>query len=224
MNKGDDVLKTFQAEVQEIDKNYRFYFEAVFEIDYDECAEALDSMALDLVKFVTSPATFVPDVARPPTKQLIDEINKRVGKSKTKKRVLVSVFLGRVMLRNIVALAEAGELPQAISALAAAAMANGELRALNSEVENKASTGRKTAAKRKAHYDKQSEEALARWRSELSPDLSATAAAERLRAMGVSISLGKLMRIISAEKQGGAAKQEPKASSKAKVVRLKSVV
>lgn len=223
MTETDSVLHTFRVEVQEIEKRYRKCFEAVLGVGYDESADALDSMALDLIKMHTSPATFVPDEVDDDVKRTIDDLNKRAAKSKTKKRLLTFVLMGRVVHRNIISFAESGDLASAIGALSAAAMASGELAALYSETESKSVPGKKTAAKRRAYYDKQSEEALARWRSELSPDLSATAAAEKLRAMGVSLSLDKLMRIISAEKRGMASDRDAKLPADAKVRPLKSV-
>lgn len=94
-----------------------------------------------------------------------------------------------------------GNIPAAIESLGAAGMAAGVASASASEWLARSSPGRKGADKRKEAYSRKAEEALEIYRREISPVLTANAAAERLRSRGVGISYDKLARLIAAEKK-----------------------
>lgn len=200
---NEKMLKTLDIEVSEITQQYRSSYESVFKMDYDSSSKVLDALGASLIDQALLDARLSQEtpVGKIATLESISALYKLCGRSTTKRRLLISIALGRVYLRNILRLARAGDLESAISALSAASMTSGVVQTCTDEIVAKAAPGKVSSSKRNATFKKLSEEALKKWRAEVPHKLSASRAAEKLRAMGIPLSHDKLARLISAEKR-----------------------
>lgn len=198
----EDLIDKLRIEVREIDGQYRQCFETAMGLSYAESESTLDAMAESIVSGLVPRSKNelrLDDIQS--MKQGVADLEKRTKQSITKRRLLFSIALGRVYLRNVIGLAAEGNLGAAIGALSAASMVSGAVQVARAEIESRAAPGKSSSAKRKQTYERLSAAAIARWRMEISPALSATVAAEKLRAMGIPLSHDKLSRLISAEKR-----------------------
>jgi len=222
MRNDEKLLDKLESEVQDIEKQYRDCFEAAMCVGYEASSSALDGLADWIVSVALgSAASASDDDEARSASEAAEALQKLAKKSMTKRRLLASVALGRVYLRNVIRLAEDGDLVGAISALAAAAMTSGAIQVAKSEIEAKAAPGKSSSAKRKETYEKRASDALAQWRAEIPLSLSAEQAAEKLRAMGIPLSHDKLARIVSAEKKAIADNTDGASPDRVRIYRLK---
>lgn len=195
------VLKQLTIEVTEIDARFRECFESSMQLDYDAAEDALAGLARMMIFGALGKPfdTESDDVRR--SFAAAKRLEKSAGKSLTKRRLLYTLAVGRISLDKVMELAEAGDTAAAISSLTAASMASGSVQVAASEIAAKAAPGKTSSAKRKETFNRLAEEAIVRWRADVPPELSASQAAEKLRAKGVPISQDKLARIISKAKK-----------------------
>jgi hypothetical protein len=205
------ILNSLEIEVREIESRYRECFEQVFKSDYERSKPGLRGIARKTLSNALGPDGRSLDDED--SQHMLDAarvLERRAGKSLSKRSLLAHLAIGFVCADNVMHVAEDGNLAKAISALAAAAMASGAVQSAAMEFAPKSDNGKRTADMRKDVHTHRREEALALWRAKISPKLSAALAAEKLRGMGVAISHDKLSRLISAEKHKGSSQvQEP---------------